>query len=129
MVHFGAGTARLLHCLVDGRQEGPLFLTHKRPTDTNRPAKKDLDPSTGRARLSYCRAAEAFRQATDGRWRLHQLRHSRLPNLAEAEGGATMLQTKSRHRSLRTPECYVQPSEQAVGELTVRHDPDQRHPR
>lgn len=128
-VYFGAGTARLLYRLVAGRETGPLFVTHKQPTAAKRPAQADLDPSTGRARLSYRRAAEIFREATNGRWRLHQLRHSRLSHLAEDGVDATMLAAKSRHRSLRTLECYVQPSDEAVGELTARHDPDRRHAR
>ncbi|GAA2906841.1 hypothetical protein GCM10010517_73070 [Streptosporangium fragile] len=46
-----------------------------------------LDPATGRARLSYRRAAELFETATaslpDGSWTLHQLRHSALTHAVE----------------------------------------------
>jgi hypothetical protein len=49
----------------------------------------DLDPVTGRARLSYRRAAELFEQATavcrGGPWTLHQLHHRALTHAAEAE--------------------------------------------
>jgi hypothetical protein len=45
------------------------------------PAGLDLDPASGRARLSYRRAAELFRVRTG--WTLHQLRHSALTHAAE----------------------------------------------
>ncbi|GHF46797.1 site-specific integrase [Kitasatospora xanthocidica] len=57
-VHWRAGTARLLPLLIAGRGTGPLFLTDRRaPAGT--PA-ADRCPYTGRARLSYRRAAELF---------------------------------------------------------------------
>ena len=47
----------------------------------------DIDPASGRARLSYRRAAELFEEATAGEqggpWTLHQLRHSKLTHDAE----------------------------------------------
>ncbi|WP_031162200.1 hypothetical protein [Streptosporangium roseum] len=46
-----------------------------------------LGPGSGRARLSYRRAAELFEAATadlpGGPWTLHQLRHSALTHAAE----------------------------------------------
>ncbi|HET6634592.1 MAG TPA: hypothetical protein VFH77_06145 [Streptomyces sp.] len=79
-LRWGAGTARLLPLLVAGRTEGPLFLTDRR---ARRGAPRaDRCPYTGRARLSYRRAAELFADATrpldpTGRgWTLRRLRTS-----------------------------------------------------
>jgi integrase/recombinase XerD len=71
-------TSSLLAWLLSGRPIGPIFLTdRKAPSGT---AKADLCPLTGRARMSYRRAAEIFTAVTRpfdpaGRgWTLHQLR-------------------------------------------------------
>jgi hypothetical protein len=70
-------TADLLSWLLVGRRSGPVFLT-----DRKAPARvpaADVCPVTGRARMSYRRAAEIFASATrpldpSGRgWTLHQL--------------------------------------------------------
>ena len=92
-------TARLLPRLLHQRREGPLFLADIAPAPARQPALADLDPVTGRARLSYRRAAEVFKEATVG-WTLHQLRHSRLTHLAEAGIALPILMAKSRHTSL-----------------------------
>ncbi|MFD8483465.1 hypothetical protein [Kitasatospora sp. NPDC059673] len=75
------GTARLLPLLIAGRSAGPLFLTDRRaPVGT---PERDRCPLTGRARLSYRRAAELFTAATApldpaGRgWTLHRLAEPR----------------------------------------------------
>ncbi|MER7750691.1 hypothetical protein [Kitasatospora sp. NPDC097643] len=74
-VHWQAGTARLLPLLLAGRAAGPLFLTDRRaPAGTPAP---DRCPHTGRARLSYRRAAELFTAHTrplGAGWTLRQLR-------------------------------------------------------
>jgi integrase len=70
-------TADLLSWLLVGRRSGPLFLTDRRAPPRVPPA--DVCPVTGRARMSYRRAAEIFTAATrpldpSGRgWTLHQL--------------------------------------------------------
>ncbi|MFJ2186556.1 hypothetical protein ACIOJE_01170 [Kitasatospora sp. NPDC087861] len=70
-VHWQTGTARLLPLLTAGRTTGPLFLTDRRaPAGT---PTTDRCPHTGRARLSYRRAAELFTTHTPG-WTLRQLR-------------------------------------------------------
>ncbi|MFE6051143.1 hypothetical protein ACFQ6N_10330 [Kitasatospora sp. NPDC056446] len=70
-----SGTARLLPLLIAGRANGPLFLTDRRaPAGT--PA-ADRCPHTGRARLSYRRAAEllaAHTRPLGPGWTLRQLR-------------------------------------------------------
>jgi integrase/recombinase XerD len=77
-IRWTAPTGDLLSWLLAGRGTGPVFLTGRRaPT---RAAARDRCPLTGRARLSYRRAAEiltAHTRALDpaGRgWTLHQLR-------------------------------------------------------
>jgi integrase/recombinase XerD len=70
-------TADLLSWLLAGRRQGPLFLTDRR-APRHAPA-GDVCPVTGRARMSYRRAAEIFTVTTrpldpSGRgWTLHQL--------------------------------------------------------
>lgn len=126
-IHWASGTARLLPSLVAGRTSGPLFLS-ARPIQARRaPALSDIDPSTGRARLSYARAAQIFAAATGG-WTLHQLRHSALTHLADDGVPLPLLMAKSRHESLRTVQRYVHPSTEAVAALTARHDRAARHP-
>ena len=65
-------TARLLPRLLHQRREGPLFLADIAPAPGRQPALPDLDPDSGRARLSYRRAAEVFKLASGGAT-LHQL--------------------------------------------------------
>lgn len=56
--------ARLLARYLAGRTRGPVFLTGR--AARVQLAAADRDPDTGRARLSYRRAAELFTQATPG---------------------------------------------------------------
>lgn len=71
------GTTQLLRWLLAGRPDGPVFLTGRRAPAGSAPG--DTCPVTGRARMSYRRAAEIFTSATvpldpAGRgWTLHQL--------------------------------------------------------
>jgi integrase len=71
------GTTQLLRWLLAGRPDGPVFLTGRRAPAGSDPA--GTCPVTGRARMSYRRAAEIFTAATvpldeAGRgWTLHQL--------------------------------------------------------
>jgi integrase/recombinase XerD len=72
------GTSERLGWLLAGRATGPVFLTHRRAPAGTPPA--DTCPFTGRARMSYRRAAEIFTGATrpldpaGHGWTLHQLR-------------------------------------------------------
>jgi hypothetical protein len=74
------GTGQLLGWLLAGRTYGPVFLTDRRAPAGTAPA--DTCPVTGRARMSYRRAAELFTAATRpldpaGRgWTLGQLRQA-----------------------------------------------------
>ena len=118
-------TARLLPRLLHGRKRGPVFLAHIAPAPARQPALADLDPDSGRARLSYRRAAQLFSDATGG-WTLHQLRHSRLTHLAEAGVGLPLLMTKSRHTSLTSLAVYARPTFDAVAAATAALDPARR---
>jgi integrase/recombinase XerD len=83
------GTGQLLGWLLAGRSCGPVFLTQRRAPAGAAPA--DVCPVTGRARMSYRRAAEIFSTVTrpldpEGRgWTLGQLRQAGLE--ASAGGG------------------------------------------
>jgi hypothetical protein len=72
------GTSERLGWLLAGRATGPVFLTHRRAPAGTPPA--DTCPFTGRARMSYRRAAEIFTGASrpldpaGHGWTLHQLR-------------------------------------------------------
>ena len=76
------GTSQLLSWLLAGRRSGPVFLTGRRAPPGALPA--DVCPVTGRARMSYRRAAEIFTSVTRrldpaGRgWTLQQLRRAGL---------------------------------------------------
>src|SRR5664280_1759742 len=108
-----------------GNREYGRFLTDIAPAPARQPALADFDPATGRARLSYRRAAEIFTTASGG-WTLHQLRHSRLTHLAEAGAGLPILMTKIRHTSLASLAIYAKPTFDAVAAATAALDPDRR---
>jgi integrase/recombinase XerD len=111
--------------LIADRSRGPLFLSDRRPAPARMPAAADLCPYTGRARLSYRRAEELFCAASAG-WTLHQLRHSAITHLAEADVGVPLLMAKSRHSSLRSLQRYARPGPEAVAKLTAEPDPERR---
>jgi hypothetical protein len=78
LLRYERATAELLDWLLAGRRAGPVFRTDRRaPAGT--PA-RDVCPLTGRARMSYRRAAEIFSDWTrpldpaGHGWSLHQLR-------------------------------------------------------
>ena len=79
------GTARLLPRLLKGRKTGPVFLTDRRARVELPPG--DVDPASGRARLSYRQAEHLFKAALGGAT-LHQLRHF----VPASPGGAARLQ-------------------------------------
>lgn len=118
-----SGTARLLPRLLKGRTSGPVFLTERRARVALPPS--DLDPVSGRARLSYARAEEAFKEATGGRT-LHQLRHSALTHDAEDGVPVTMLKARSGHTSLRSLEKYTRVSADALKRHQAERDPARR---
>lgn len=134
-VHWQSGTAQLLPRLISGRVHGPVFLTtRKAPART---PTLDVCPVTGRARLSYRRAAELFEHTTRplanpgitdqtelerrGGWSLHQLRHSALTHEAEDGTNTPTLLQRSRHASVRSLERYARPGVDAVARHVARH--------
>ena len=121
MVVWAAPTARLLGRYLADRSHGPLFLTRWRSRTA--PARRDLYPPTGQARISYRTAAGEFRRHSGG-WTLHQLRHSSLTHLAEVGASAVVLHAKSRHRDLRTLSVYTRPGVEAVARLTAERFDD-----
>ncbi|MBB4942789.1 integrase [Streptosporangium album] len=133
-VHWATPTARLLPRLLAGRTSGPVFLADRRaPASGPRtPAAADIDPATGRGRLSYPRAEYLFKTASaqldphrQG-WTLHQLRHSALQHLAQAGRTAPELQAKSRHQHLASLGRYVRLGEKTSARVTAEADPIQR---
>jgi integrase len=122
------GTARLLPRLLKGRRSGPVFLTDRRARVQLPPA--DLDPASGRARLSYRRAAELFETATvvavDGPWTLHQLRHSALTHAAEAGANTSTLLSYSGHTSVASLARYARVSPEALARWQASRDPAAR---
>jgi integrase/recombinase XerC/integrase/recombinase XerD len=112
-------TANLLPRLLNGRKRGPVFLT-ERKARVALPA-ADIDPDSGKARLSYTQAQGIFREASGGA-SLHQLRHSALTWAAEQGVDTPMLRKMSGHRSLRSLERYVRPSDQALRDMQDRLD-------
>lgn len=121
-------TARLLPRLLDGRKTGPVFLTQRRARIELPPI--DVDPESGRARLSYRRAAETFELASEklpgGPWTLHQLRHSALTHAAEDGANTSTLLAYSGHRSVASLARYTQVSPQALARWQQHRDPAAR---
>jgi integrase len=123
-LHWQSGTARLLPRLLGSRRAGPVFLGERRLPAGRAAAGVDICPETGRARLSYRRAEELFKDETG--FTLHQLRHSALTHLAEENVALPLLMAKSRHTSLRSLQKYARPGVDAVAALTAAHDPARR---
>jgi len=111
--HLQSGSARLLPRIIAGRQAGPLFLADRRPAPARTPATVDICPVTGRGRLSYERAEYLFkghsRRISRTGLSLHQLRHSALTTLADANVSLPLLMGTSRHKNLRSLQRYVHP--------------------
>ncbi|WP_245546990.1 tyrosine-type recombinase/integrase [Nocardia brevicatena] len=125
VVAWQTGTARLLPRMLAGRRTGPLFLTDRKAKP--HVAVTDTDPGTGRARLSYRRAAELFEENTTGftggPFTLHQLRHSRLTHAAEDGASTPMLMTLSGHTSVRSLAKYARPGKDALLAWQAATDP------
>ena len=117
------GTARLLPRLLAGRKTGPLFLTARRARVQLPPG--DIDPASGRARLSYSHAEAMFKETADGAT-LHQLRHSTLTHDAEDGTSAPMLMARSGHTSVRSLVKYARVSVEALQRHQAERDPARR---
>ena len=117
------GTARLLPRLLKGRKSGPVFLTDRKARVQLPPC--DVDPASGRARLSYRQAEDLFKDASGGAT-LHQLRHSALTHDAEDGASTPMLMAKSGHTSVASLARYARPSAEALARWQERNDPARR---
>ncbi|GGN81443.1 tyrosine-type recombinase/integrase [Nocardia rhizosphaerihabitans] len=131
VIAWQTGTARLLPRMLAGRRTGPLFLTDRRARPSV--AGNDVDPSTGRARLSYRRAAELFEDHTSGfaggPYTLHQLRHSRLTHAAEDGASTPVLMKLSGHTSVRSLAKYARVSDEGLRRYQADSDPAARRRR
>lgn len=131
VIAWQTGTARLLPRMLGGRKSGPVFLTDRKARPSV--ATNDVDPSTGRARLSYRRAAELFEAHTesfdDGPYTLHQLRHSRLTHAAEEGASTPVLMKLSGHSSVRSLAKYARVSDEGLRRYQADSDPAARHRR
>jgi len=104
-VYFQSGSARVLPRLLRERNGGPLFVTDLRPGPARAPAAADVCPTTGRVRISYRRMAELV--VADSSWPTHAYRKAQLSHLGAKGYGDAALQAKSRHKSRRSLEPYV----------------------
>jgi integrase len=125
-LHFQTAAARLLARLTAGRDSGPVFLTSRWAAAHRVTPAADLDPASGRARLSYEMAEQLFKRYSGGKT-LHQMRHSRLTHLGDQNVSAPLLMAISGHKRLATLQRYVQPSQDAVAALMGASDPERRH--
>jgi integrase len=117
------GTARLLPRLLKGRTSGPVFLTDRRARVELPPG--DIDPGSGKARLSYRQAEDLFKAASGGAT-LHQLRHSALTHAAEDGTSTPMLMARSGHTSVRSLVKYARVSAEALQRHMAATDPARR---
>lgn len=128
LIAWQTGTARLLPRMLAGRRSGPLFLTDRKARPTV--AHNDIDPATGRARLSYRRAAELFTEHAavfdGGPYTLHQLRHSRLTHAAEDGASTPVLMKLSGHSSVRSLAKYARVSDEGLRRYQADSDPAAR---
>jgi integrase len=116
-------TARLLSNYLAGRTSGPVFVTSRGAKSDGLLGPGDRDPE-GRARLSYERAEELFREASGAT--LHQLRHSSLTHDAEDGASVPLLMTKSGHSSIRSLGKYARPGTEALARWQQDTDPTKR---
>ncbi|WP_125778281.1 tyrosine-type recombinase/integrase [Antribacter gilvus] len=123
VITWRTATARLLPRLLSGRTTGPVFATDRRARLEL--AAVDVDPHTGRARLSYRRAAELFSEHAGGAT-LHQLRHSALTHAAEDGANTSTLLAYSGHTSVASLARYARVSPESLARWQAARDPAAR---
>ena len=116
------GSARLIPRYLQGRTEGPLFVTARKARDPMAPCDLDL---AGRARLSYEQVEALFKKHSGGAT-LHQLRHSALTHDAEEGVNTPMLMARSGHTSVRSLAKYARVSAEALQRHQEARDPARR---
>lgn len=105
-------TARLLGQLLGTRRTGPVFLSDRVVRDGT-VDDRDLDPETGRRRLTYRTVVRRLAAATDG-WTPHDLRHSRITHAGEDGATEADLMNLSGHEDRRTLQRYLRPSKEGT---------------
>jgi integrase len=123
VVTWRTGTARLLPRMLRGRRTGPVFLTERRARVELPPC--DIDPASGRARLSYRQAEAVFSEMSGGKT-LHQWRHAALTHAAEDGASTSTLLAYSGHTSVVSLARYARVSPEALGQWQARRDPASR---
>lgn len=123
VITWRTATARLLPRLLSGRTSGPVFTTDRRARVELPPG--DIDTGSGRARLSYRRAAELFSAAAGGAT-LHQLRHSALTHAAEEGANTSTLLAYSGHTSVASLSRYARVSPEGLARWQAGRDPARR---
>lgn len=126
IITWRTATARLLPRLLAGRTSGPVFTTDRRARVELPPS--DIDSGSGRARLSYRRAAELFSAASGGAM-LHQLRHSALTHAAEEGANTSTLLAYSGHTSVASLARYARVSPEGLARWQAGRDPAARKQR
>jgi integrase len=87
----------------------------------------DVNPTTGKARLSYRRVAELFDAHTTALpGGPFTLRHFVLTHAAEAGASTLMLMALSGHTSVRSLAKYARVSAEALGRWQAERDPAAR---
>ena len=122
LITWQSRTATLLPRLLKGRKTGPVFLTDRRVRSDLTRSLADIDPDSGRGRLTYASAQELFKAATGGKT-LHQLRHSALSHLAETGANTSMMMAISGHTSVRSLARYAKVSREALLKYRAETDP------
>jgi integrase/recombinase XerC/integrase/recombinase XerD len=123
VITWRTATARLLPRLLKGRRTGPVFLTDRRARVELPPC--DIDPASGRARLSYRQAEAVFSELSGGKT-LHQWRHAALTHAAEDGASTATLLAYSGHTSVVSLARYARVSPEALGQWQAQRDPASR---
>jgi integrase len=123
VIFWQTGTARLLPRPIKGRKSGPLGLTDRKARVEL--TRGDVDPATGRARMSYQQADALFKNSSGGAT-LHQLRHSALTHAAEDGTSTPMLMARAGHTSVRSMIKYARVSVEALARHQAETDPARR---
>lgn len=107
------GASYALAVYLDGRTEGPLFVTD-RLGKSNRVNPDDTDPE-GHARVSYGWESSMFREVADrlfpdAHFTIHSLRVAALTHAAEDEVSLPLLMAMSGHKSVKSLAGYTRVS-------------------
>lgn len=122
-LHWQSGTAQLLPRYLKGRKAGPLLLTDLKVRSDLRRAGTDIYQPTGQGRLSIRMAQYTIEQATEGRYHLHQLRHTKATEMGRKGADAKLIAVALGHESVATTAGYLNYSDQDVADWQSKNDP------